>query len=224
MDSKIKQSVKNIDGFFASYFSSKISVYFVWFFAKLKIKPNEVTLLSSFTGFLAAFYLIQGKLILGAILLQFAFVLDCADGQLARYLNLKSRFGAWLDTITDRAKEFIVLFSISFGYYFKTQNYKIFVLFFFAILISALRHYDLDKRRELGVFCDRTEKKSAKLTKIARFRAILKESLLFGISERWALITICLLVNQIVLMYYFLIIIGAIVTIIKSFYSWKKFR
>jgi phosphatidylglycerophosphate synthase len=223
MDPRIKKSVKIIDGFFASYFSSQISPYFVWLFAKLKIKPNFVTMLSFLTAMAAIPFLIQGRLILTAVLIQLSFMLDCADGQLARYLNQKSKFGAWLDTITDRAKEFIVLFSISLVYYLKTQNYRIFILYFFAILVLALRHYDSDKRRELGVCPDRTKEKSIELKKIAHFRAILKESLLFGISERWALITLGLLFNQIILMFYVLIIFNVIITVIKSAYSWRKF-
>lgn len=224
MGLSIKQSVKNVDGFFASYFTSTISPIFVWLFAKLRIKPNFVTFLSFAIGLGAAYCAGIGRYALAAILIQAAFIFDCADGQLARYLNLKSKFGAWLDTITDRIKEFLVLFAIAFS--FATQNsYRyIFILFFAALLVSALRHYDLDKRQELGIFPDRRAEKAVVLTKTQRVKAILKESMLFGISERWALMTICLILNQIAIMFYLLIGIGALVTVIKSIYSWKKFN
>ncbi len=220
----IKQSVKNVDGFFASYFTSKISPLFVWFFAKLHIKPNFVTLLSFLIGLGAAYYAGIGRFIIAGILIQAAFIFDCVDGQLARYLNLKSKIGAWLDTITDRIKEFLILFAIAF--FVATQDsYKyIFILFFIAFLVSALRHYDFDKRHELGIFENRSVEKSVPLSVAKRFKAIVKESLLFGISERWALITICLIFNQIEIMFYLLIIIGALVTIFKSIYSWRKFN
>src|SRR6185369_7702512 len=43
------------------------------------------------------------------------FVFDCVDGQLARYTLNFSRFGGWLDTIADRAKEYTVYAGIAFG-------------------------------------------------------------------------------------------------------------
>lgn len=220
----IKQSIKNVDGFFAAYFTSIVSPIFVWLFAKLRIRPNFVTFLSFVIGLGAAYCAGIGRYVLAAILIQAAFVFDCADGQLARYLNLKSKFGAWLDTITDRVKEFLILFAIAYS--FATQNsYKyIFVLFFCALLVLAIRHYDLDKRCELGIFQDRTTEKSAPSNATQRFKAIIKESLLFGISERWALITICLLLNRIEIMFYLLIFYGLVVTLFKSIYSWKKFN
>ncbi len=43
-----------------------------------------------------------------AVLLYLGFVLDCVDGQLARYTRHFSAWGGWLDTMADRAKEYVV--------------------------------------------------------------------------------------------------------------------
>ena len=45
-------------------------------------------------------------LVAGAVLLYLGFVLDCVDGQLARYTRHFSAWGGWLDTMADRAKEY----------------------------------------------------------------------------------------------------------------------
>ncbi len=52
---------------------------------------------------------------LGGVLLYLGFVLDCVDGQLARYTRNFSAFGGWLDTIADRAKEYLVYAGLAVG-------------------------------------------------------------------------------------------------------------
>ncbi len=47
--------------------------------------------------------------------LYFAFVLDCVDGQLARYTRQFSKLGAWLDSIFDRTKEYVVFAGLAIG-------------------------------------------------------------------------------------------------------------
>lgn len=219
----IKNTVKNIDGFFASYFTSKISVYFVWLFAKLKIKPDIVTFLSLIIDIAAAYYILKNRLIVGAILIQLSFVFDCVDGQLARYTNQKSKFGSWLDTTTDRIKEFLIIFSIGYSYFIQTNDARIFILTFLAIFLISLRHYDKSKRLELGLFDDRLEEKKHKTIGLTRFKAIIKESMLFGISERWFLISFFLIINQIQLLYYFYIFFALATLIIKSAYVWVNY-
>jgi hypothetical protein len=54
-------------------------------------------------------------LVLGAVLLQAAFTLDCVDGQLARYTRQFSQLGAWLDSVFDRGKEYVVYAGLAFG-------------------------------------------------------------------------------------------------------------
>jgi len=54
-------------------------------------------------------------LIAGAVLLQAAFTTDCVDGQLARYTRTFSKFGAWLDSVFDRAKEYLAFAGLAIG-------------------------------------------------------------------------------------------------------------
>ena len=42
-------------------------------------------------------------------------MLDCVDGQLARYTRTFPRFGAWLDSILDRGKEYLVYAGLAIG-------------------------------------------------------------------------------------------------------------
>ena len=54
-------------------------------------------------------------MLLGAALLYVAFVLDCVDGQLARYTRQFSTLGAWLDATFDRAKEYVAYAGLAAG-------------------------------------------------------------------------------------------------------------
>jgi hypothetical protein len=77
-----------------------------------------VTLVSLAVGIAAAAAFATGHrpgLVAGAILLQIAFTLDCVDGQLARYSRQFSKLGAWLDSVFDRTKEYLVFAGLAIG-------------------------------------------------------------------------------------------------------------
>ena len=77
-----------------------------------------MTLVSLAVGVLAAAAFATGEragLVAGAMLLQAAFTLDCVDGQLARYTRQFSKLGAWLDSIFDRTKEYVVFAGLAIG-------------------------------------------------------------------------------------------------------------
>jgi phosphatidylglycerophosphate synthase len=68
------------------------------------ITPNQVTTVSCVLGLAAAAALSLGSwptLIVGALLLQFSIVVDCADGQLARAKGLTSQWGEVFDHTSD---------------------------------------------------------------------------------------------------------------------------
>ena len=54
-------------------------------------------------------------MVVGGVLVYFAFVFDCVDGQLARYTRQFSKLGAWLDSIFDRSKEYVVFAGLAIG-------------------------------------------------------------------------------------------------------------
>ncbi len=115
---RLDAAVKAADGFYTTFFVSSYSRYIARFAARLGIRPNQVTLFSMFVGVLAAAAFALGhrwSLIAGALLLQVAFTFDCVDGQLARYTRNFSRFGAWLDSVLDRGKEYLVYAGLAVG-------------------------------------------------------------------------------------------------------------
>jgi hypothetical protein len=115
---RLDAAVKAQDGFFTTFFVSPYSKYVARAAARLGLTPNQITVLSMCVGVLAAAGFGLGhrwSLIAGAALLQVAFMLDCVDGQLARYTRTFSRFGAWLDSVLDRGKEYVVYAGLAIG-------------------------------------------------------------------------------------------------------------
>ncbi|ADD45301.1 DUF5941 domain-containing protein [Stackebrandtia nassauensis] len=110
--------VKKDDDLFATYCISSYSRHVVKLCAKLRLTPVGVTWLSILFALGAAALFFQASrpaLIGGAVAMYVSFVLDCVDGQLARYKHRFTNFGGWLDMIADRGKEFILYAGLAAG-------------------------------------------------------------------------------------------------------------
>jgi len=106
------------DGFFSVFFLRKFSKILTWVAVKVGATPNQVTLISFAIGLYSAYCFSQGtfwSIFLGAILLQLSIIVDCVDGELARYTRKFSQLGAWLDAVTDRVKEYMVFLGLAIG-------------------------------------------------------------------------------------------------------------
>lgn len=106
------------DGFFSVFFLRKFSKILTWLAVKVGATPNQVTLISFAIGLYSAYSFSQGtfwNIFLGAILLQLSIIIDCVDGELARYTRKFSQLGAWLDAVTDRVKEYMVFLGLAMG-------------------------------------------------------------------------------------------------------------
>ncbi len=114
----LDSAVKTTDGFFTTFFVSPYSRFVARFAARRGWTPNAVTTASMGLGVVAAALFgtgLRAGLIAGALVLQAAFTLDCVDGQLARYTRTFSAFGAWLDSIFDRGKEYVCYAGLAVG-------------------------------------------------------------------------------------------------------------
>src|SRR3954447_24264244 len=115
---RLDSAVKAHDGFFTTFFVSPYSKYIARWAARRGLNPNQVTTFSMLIGIAAAVAFALGTragLIAGAVLLQAAFTFDCVDGQLARYTHTFTRLGAWLDSVFDRGKEYVVFAGLAIG-------------------------------------------------------------------------------------------------------------
>ena len=139
---RLKLANRANDGFFSVFFLRRVSKLLTWAAVKIGATPNQVTIASFAIGLYAAFLFAQGdtwSLIGGAILLQVSIIVDCVDGEIARYTRKFSELGAWLDAITDRVKEYAVFLGLAYGAFVHNgQNF--WVLAAVLMAIQTFRH------------------------------------------------------------------------------------
>ena len=139
---RLKLANRANDGFFSVFFLRRVSKLLTWVAVKIGATPNQVTIGSFAIGLYAAFLFAQGdtwSLIAGAILLQVSIIVDCVDGELARYTRKFSELGAWLDAITDRVKEYAVFLGLAYGA-FVQNGQNLWVLAAVLMAIQTFRH------------------------------------------------------------------------------------
>ncbi|URN17663.1 DUF5941 domain-containing protein, partial [Streptomyces sudanensis] len=115
---RLRSAVKSRDGFFTTFFVSPYSRHLARWCARRGLTPNQVTTASLVTALIAAGCAAtgtRGGFVAAGLLLLVSFVLDCADGQLARYSLQYSTLGAWLDATFDRAKEYAYYAGLALG-------------------------------------------------------------------------------------------------------------
>ena len=139
---RLKLANRANDGFFSVFVLRRFSKLLTWAAVKIGATPNQVTLASFAIGLYAAYLFALGdtwSLIGGAILLQVSIIVDCVDGELARYTRKFSELGAWLDAITDRVKEYAVFLGLAYGA-FVQHGQNLWLLAAVLMAIQTFRH------------------------------------------------------------------------------------
>jgi len=138
---RLKMANRANDGFYSVFFLRKFSKLLTWFAVRVKATPNQVTLISFAIGLYSAFCFTKGSFsqtLLGALLLQISIIVDCVDGELARYTRKFSKLGAWLDAVTDRVKEYMVFLGLAIGA--EKSGEDLWVPALVMMLIQTFRH------------------------------------------------------------------------------------
>jgi phosphatidylglycerophosphate synthase len=98
-------------------YGRKLSPYATWVFARLGWSPNAVTIAFIACGIAAGVVIAFGGLataVVGALLIQMYLILDCSDGELARWSDRKSVSGVYLDGVGHYLAESALLVGLGF--------------------------------------------------------------------------------------------------------------
>ncbi|MBU3715628.1 MAG: hypothetical protein FGM63_01115 [Candidatus Nanopelagicaceae bacterium] len=200
---RLKMANRANDGFFSVFFLRKFSKVLTWVAVKVGATPNQVTLLSFVIGLYSAYSFSRGtflSILLGAILLQLSIIVDCVDGELARYTRKFSKLGAWLDAVTDRVKEYLVFLGLAYGASLEGRN--LWIPAMAMMVIQTFRHlsdYNFAQSVKIRV----EEKFATPVDFMAKFDGIipterepkgrlrywLGKIIQFPIGERWLVIS-----------------------------------
>ena len=138
---RLRMANRANDGFFSVFFLRKFSKIFTWLAVRIGATPNQVTLLSFAIGLYSAYSFSRGdfwSIFTGAVLLQLSIIIDCVDGELARYTRKFSKLGAWLDAVTDRVKEYMVFLGLAYGAQLDGRN--LWIPAMAMMVIQTFRH------------------------------------------------------------------------------------
>ncbi|MFI6876957.1 DUF5941 domain-containing protein [Streptomyces sp. NPDC050400] len=197
---RLRTAVKARDGFFTTYCISPYSRYIARWCARRGLTPNQVTTASLLTALIAAGCAATGTrpgFVAAGLLLLFSFVLDCTDGQLARYSLQYSTLGAWLDATFDRAKEYAYYAGLALGAA-NANGDDVWALALGAMVLQTCRHvvdfsfneanHDASALGELAG-ASPTAALSDKLDSVG-WTVWVRRMIVLPIGERWALIAI----------------------------------
>ncbi|MFI6023612.1 DUF5941 domain-containing protein [Streptomyces sp. NPDC051287] len=193
---RLKSAVKSRDGFFTTFFISPYSRYIARWCARRGLTPNQVTTASLLTALIAAGCAATGTragFVAAGVLLIASFVLDCTDGQLARYSLQYSTLGAWLDATFDRAKEYAYYAGLALGAARGGGHDDVWALALGAMILQTCRHVvDFsfnEANHDATANTSPTAALSDKLDSVG-WTVWVRRMIVLPIGERWALIAV----------------------------------
>ncbi|MFI9154951.1 DUF5941 domain-containing protein [Streptomyces sp. NPDC053367] len=194
---RLKSAVKARDGFFTTFFISPYSRYIARWCARRGLTPNQVTTASLLTALIAAGCAAtgtRGGFVAAGVLLIVSFVLDCTDGQLARYSLQYSTLGAWLDATFDRAKEYAYYAGLALGA--ARGGDDVWALALGAMVLQTCRHvvdFSFNEAHVAGT--DTTANTSPTAALSVKLDSVgwtvwVRRMIVLPIGERWAMIAV----------------------------------
>lgn len=191
---RLRSAVKARDGFFTTFFISPYSRYIARWCARRGLTPNQVTTASLITALIAAGCAATGTrpgFVAAGVLLLASFVLDCTDGQLARYALQYSTLGAWLDATFDRAKEYAYYAGLALGA--ARGGDDVWALALGAMVLQTCRHvvdFSFNEANHDAVSgTSPTATLSGRLDRVG-WTVWARRMIVLPIGERWAMIAV----------------------------------
>ncbi|MFG2981475.1 DUF5941 domain-containing protein [Streptomyces sp. NPDC048258] len=207
---RLRTAVKSRDGFFTTFFISPYSRYIARWCARRGLTPNQVTTASLITALIAAGCAATGErwgYVAAGVLLLVSFVLDCTDGQLARYSLQYSTMGAWLDATFDRAKEYAFYAGLALGA--ARNGDDVWALALGSMILMTCRHVvDFsfnEANHDATANTSPTAALSDKLDSVG-WTVWVRRMIILPIGERWAMIAVLTAVTTPRIVFYALLI------------------
>ncbi len=126
------------------------------FFIRLGLTPNMMAMLGLALNALGALLVALGQVPLGGLLVLIGGPFDGIDGAMARRLGQPTKFGAFVDSVTDRWSEMLIFMGLLY-YYLTTGDplaWLYCLLVFLATMGSVMVSYTKARAEALGFDCN----------------------------------------------------------------------
>jgi CDP-diacylglycerol--glycerol-3-phosphate 3-phosphatidyltransferase len=144
------------------------------FLNRIGMKPNVVTYLGLIGNTIGAILLGTGHISWGGIIVLLFGLMDGLDGTMARLKGESTKFGAFIDSVTDRYSELVILAGLM-AYYLQQSDWLACGLVYMSALGSVMVSYIKARAEALGF-----DARIGILTRVERY-LVLAPSLVFNI-------------------------------------------
>jgi len=162
-------------------FTDGLRLAFKWFLDpvagflnRLGLTPISVTLIGVAGNIVAAFFIARGYVTIGGLIVLVVWPVDALDGTMARLRGEAGDWGAFVDSVSDRYSELIILGAVL--YYFAMTNQPILAVVTFVAAAGSILVSYVKARAEAQSFSAR----EGLLTRAERY-LVLGPTLLFNI-------------------------------------------
>ncbi len=144
------------------------------FFNKLGLMPNTMTILGLVGNTIGAYFLARGDMLIGGILILLMGPVDALDGTMARLRGQPTKFGAFVNSVTDRYSELVIFMGLLF-FYLQRGDWVTAGVVYLAAAGSVLVSYVRARGQSLGY-----DTKVGILTRFERYM-VLGPALIFNL-------------------------------------------
>lgn len=134
-------------------FSGFLGIFSKYLHEKIKLSPNQISVLGFVFSLISAFFVYQKFLVLAFILLFISLFFDAMDGIVARQYHLETSLGAKIEIIFDRTAELVLFFALVLAgfvdFYLAITAWLIIILMTIATFYT---HIDLGFKRIIIFF------------------------------------------------------------------------
>jgi archaetidylinositol phosphate synthase len=238
---KINACAKRPIDIWTNFIYYPLSIRLVYLVRNTGVTPNALTISSLFIALIGCALFANGThsdVLWGLLLVQISYVVDCADGQLARYKQKFSPVGGWIDQVADRIKEFAIFATLAYGYTrVHGANDHVWMYALFALFVLYLLEYygqirmgkpttapAPDARRAAaGATADESSSSADGFARAQRLRAFVPFRG-FLIGEQYFALLVFVLFNAIIPYFLFVGILGGLMCIYRPIIQYVKLR
>lgn len=144
------------------------------FFNSLGLMPNTMTILGLVGNTVGAYFLARGNMLVGGIIILLMGPVDALDGTMARLRGQPTKFGGFVDSVTDRYSELVIFMGLLF-FYLQRGDWLTAGIVYLAAAGSVLVSYVRARGQSLGY-----DTKVGILTRFERYM-VLGPALIFNL-------------------------------------------